>query len=61
MHQPLDLIFTFYFDRNHKAPVAHGDDRLLQRLGVLRRVDDTIQLFPHLQLCFANSPAQIIQ
>ena len=61
MHQALDLIFAFYFDRNHKAPVAHGDDRLLQRLGILRRPDDAIQLFPHLQLGPADAPAQIVK
>ena len=48
VHQTLDLIFTFDFDRHHKPPVPHGDDRLLQRLGILRRPDDAVQLFPYL-------------
>ena len=44
-------------DRHHVALGAHGDDRLLQRLGIARRGDDLLQRIVHARARGADQPA----
>ena len=43
MHQALELAAEFAFHRHHKAPVADGDDLLLQHLLIAGGADDLFQ------------------
>ena len=44
-------------DRHHVALGTHGDDRLLQRLGIARRGDDLLQRVVHTRTRGADQPA----
>ena len=49
------------FQLDPATVVFHYAQEIFEGMKAYRTADDTIQLFPHLQLCFANSAAQIIQ
>ena len=61
MDKALDLRAVFALDRHHKAPVAHGDQGVLQKFALGRGFNQVIQPLAHPQLCLVDLAAQVDQ
>ena len=57
MHEAGHGALMLRLDRHHVALGTHGDDRLLQRLGIARRGDDLLQRVVHARARGADQPA----